>query len=81
MNRFARLAAATLAVGASFALTSPAEAGTASCALGAINTAPAQTVNCELDTIGGCTFYYDPLETFPTRVAPETTEYVFCLAL
>lgn len=36
--------------------------------------------NMTLDRVGNCIYFYDPLFSFPNRVAPETIELANCIA-
>ncbi|HWL35251.1 MAG TPA: hypothetical protein VNQ77_03575 [Frankiaceae bacterium] len=40
---------------------------------------PTEYTNCVLDTVGLCTYEYDPVGPYSTGLGPETVTYVNCL--
>ncbi|HWL34850.1 MAG TPA: hypothetical protein VNQ77_01530 [Frankiaceae bacterium] len=81
VRKLGALAAVTAAVLAPIASATPAHAGGVGCTLNSPFVPPAETVNCYTDTVGGCLFYYDPVEVFPNGTVSETVTYAFCTAL
>jgi hypothetical protein len=81
VRKLGALAAVTAAVLAPIASATPAHAGGVGCTLQVLIVSPTETVNCYTDTVGGCLFYYDPVEVFPNGTASETVTYAFCTAL
>lgn len=70
------------AVAMSAAWMPSANAGVTNCVFEYVNHGvEAWYFDCNLNTVGFCTAYWDPLYQFPNYVVSEGIEYPLCLAL
>jgi len=69
---------------APLAAAQPADAGVSACASTWVSTVviyPERFVDCSLNAVGTCTFFYDPAaHPVPSNVVPETVKFATCVA-